>query len=73
MIYNTGEAGIKKFKNMRAAVKSKDWKKMADEMVKSKWYNQVGNRSKTHVKRVREQVGDESKTQVKRSKEEDGK
>ena len=38
---------------MREALLEGDYNKAADEMIDSKWYNQVGNRSKTLVKMMR--------------------
>ena len=38
---------------MKAAVEAGDWEKAADEMVDSDWYDQVGNRAKDLVERMR--------------------
>ena len=38
---------------MRAAVLRGDWSAAADEMVNSRWYGQVGNRSRDLVRRMR--------------------
>jgi len=46
MCFNLGVFGLQKFQKMIAAIKEKDYKKAAEEMIDSKWYSQVGNRSK---------------------------
>lgn len=45
MAFNLGRHRLSKFKNMVTAVNEGNWPKAADEMVDSRWYNQVGNRS----------------------------
>jgi len=45
MAFNLGRSRLGKFKNMVTAVNEGNWNKAADEMVDSRWYNQVGNRS----------------------------
>lgn len=45
MAFNLGRSRLGKFKNMIIAVNEGNWTKAADEMVDSRWYNQVGNRS----------------------------
>ena len=45
MAFNLGRHRLSKFKNMITAVNEGNWVKAADEMVDSRWYNQVGNRS----------------------------
>lgn len=45
MAFNLGRSRLGKFKNMIVAVNEGNWAKAADEMVDSRWYNQVGNRS----------------------------
>jgi len=45
MSFNLGRTRLGRFKNMIGAVNEGNWKKAADEMVDSRWYNQVGNRS----------------------------
>ena len=49
MRFNLGPNGFRKFKKMIAAVKRKDWKEVAKEAKKSKWYDQVGDRAKRIV------------------------
>lgn len=46
MAFNLGRSRLSKFKKMLRAIESNKWQKAADEMVDSKWYRQVGNRSK---------------------------
>ena len=53
MMFNMGLKRLSKFKKMRAAVNKRDWDTAADEMVDSRWYTQVPNRSKRLVKRMR--------------------
>lgn len=38
---------------MKAGVNARDWDKAADEMVDSRWYNQVPNRAERLVNRMR--------------------
>jgi len=45
MAFNLGRSRLAKFKNMVTAVNEGNWNKAANEMVNSRWYNQVGNRS----------------------------
>lgn len=45
MIYNLGFAGFLKFKNTIAHIRNKEWDKAADNMLQSKWAEQVGNRA----------------------------
>ena len=53
MMFNLGTTRLSKFKGMKAGVDARDWEKAADEMVDSRWYGQVGNRSKRLVARMR--------------------
>ena len=46
MWFNLGGSRLSKFKNMLAACRSHDWKEMAQQMQESRWYWQVGRRSK---------------------------
>jgi hypothetical protein len=39
---------------MKAGVDARDWNRAADEMVDSKWFDQVPNRAKRLVKRIRD-------------------
>jgi len=54
MAYNLGGEGLGEFVRFRQALLEKDYPKAANEMVDSKWYYQVGNRSKELVAMVRE-------------------
>jgi lysozyme len=53
MMFNMGYPRLSKFKGMKAGVDSRDWNRAADEMVDSRWYNQVTNRAERLVKRMR--------------------
>ena len=50
MRYNLGPTRFRGFKKMIAALARGDYKAAAAEMVDSKWYHEVGNRSKRLVK-----------------------
>ena len=54
MMFNMGYARLSKFKGMKRGVNARDWNAAANEMVDSRWYNQVTNRAKRLVKRMRE-------------------
>jgi len=54
MMFNMGRPRLSKFKGMKAGVDARDWNKAADEMVDSRWYDQVTNRAKRLVARMRE-------------------
>lgn len=53
MAFNLGRPRLSKFKNMVAAVNTRDYNKAADEMIDSKWYGQVGRRSEELVELMR--------------------
>ena len=53
MMFNMGRPSLSKFKGMKAGVDARDWNKAADEMVDSRWHDQVPNRAKRLVKRMR--------------------
>ena len=53
MSYNLGGPKLTKFVNLRNAIAKNDYTTAADEMVDSKWYRQVGNRSKFLVDMMR--------------------
>ena len=53
MMFNLGRPRFMAFKKLIAAVNAKNWSKAADEMVDSRWYGQVGNRSQRLVERMR--------------------
>ena len=53
MMFNMGRPRLSKFKGMKAGGDARDWNKAADEMVDSRWHDQVPNRAKRLVKRMR--------------------
>ena len=53
MAFNLGLTRLNGFVEMRKALLKGDYNKAADEMINSKWYNQVGNRSKRLVDMMR--------------------
>lgn len=53
MAFNLGYTRLNKFEKFRQALMDRDYNKATKEMVDSKWYNQVGNRSKELVKIVK--------------------
>ena len=53
MMFNMGYTRLSKFKGMKAGVDSRDWDTAADEMVDSRWYQQVTNRADRLVQRMR--------------------
>lgn len=53
MMFNMGRPRLSKFANMKAAVDEGDWSRAADEMMDSRWYNQVPNRAERLVERMR--------------------
>lgn len=53
MAFNLGRNRLSKFKNMVRYVNEGKYDKAADEMIDSKWYYQVGNRSKELVEWMR--------------------
>ena len=52
MCFNLGGTRLSKFRNMLAACREHDWKRMAAEMEDSRWFNQVGRRSRELQKSV---------------------
>jgi lysozyme len=54
MRFNLGLRGFCGFKKMIGAVKGKNFKKAANEMKKSLWYKQIGNKNKELVTMMRE-------------------
>jgi lysozyme len=54
MMFNMGYPRMSKFKKMKAACDARDWSEMADQMVDSRWHDQVPNRAKRLVKRIRD-------------------
>jgi lysozyme len=53
MMFNMGRPRLSKFRGMKAGVDARDWNKAADEMVDSRWYQQVTNRAQRLVDRMR--------------------
>ena len=53
MMFNMGYTRLSKFKGMKRGVDARDWNDAADEMVDSRWYNQVTNRANRLVERMR--------------------
>jgi len=53
MMFNMGRPRLSKFKDMKAAVDARSWNSAADAMVDSRWHDQVPNRAKRLVKRMR--------------------
>ena len=53
MMFNMGYTRLSKFRGMKRGVDARDWNAAADEMVDSRWYNQVTNRAKRLVERMR--------------------
>ena len=53
MMFNMGYTRLNKFNNFKAAIKSRDWDRAADEMIDSRWYRQVTTRANRLVDRIR--------------------
>ena len=53
MMFNMGRPRLSAFKGMKAGVDDRDGNRAADEMVDSRWYDQVTNRAKRLVARMR--------------------
>ena len=53
MMFNLGYPRLSAFKGMKRGVDSRNWDAAADEMVDSRWYNQVTNRANRLVERMR--------------------
>ena len=53
MMFNMGMTRMNGFKKFKEALEAGDWEKAADEMEDSKWYTDVGNRSKRLIARMR--------------------
>ena len=45
MMFNLGLPRFREFKNMIAAINGRDWNTAADEMLDSKWHDDVGDRA----------------------------
>lgn len=59
MAFNLGETRLRKFKRMWSALKEHDFNEAAKEMQDSRWYSQVGGRSKRLYERMRDLKGNE--------------
>jgi GH24 family phage-related lysozyme (muramidase) len=53
MVFNLGPSKFSKFRKTISALESLDFGPAADEMMDSRWYRQVGNRSKKNVALIR--------------------
>ena len=53
MMFNMGYTRLSKFRGMKRGVDARNWNDAADEMVDSRWYNQVTNRATRLVERMR--------------------
>ena len=53
MMFNMVLTRLSKFKGMKRGVDSRNWEAAADEMVDSRWYNQVTTRADSLVVRMR--------------------
>ena len=53
MMFNLGYPRLSGFKKMIKAMNEKDWPEAANQMIDSRWYNQVQNRAKRLVEEVR--------------------
>ena len=53
MMFNMGRPRLSKFKGMKRGVDARDWNQAADEMVDSRWYQQVTKRADRLVTRMR--------------------
>lgn len=54
MMFNMGRTRLSKFRNFITALQMDDFNEAADQMVDSRWYGQVGNRSKRLEQRIRD-------------------
>ena len=52
MMFNMGRPRLSGFKKFNAALSERDWINASEEMVDSRWYNQVGNRAERLVERM---------------------
>ena len=62
MMFNLGRPRFEKFRKLIAAVNARDWSKAAVEMKDSKWYGQVGDRSKRLVQRMQDLAKSEAES-----------
>jgi len=54
MRFQLGRGGFRCFSKMIGAIKDRNWKRAAKEMVNSKWYSQTPNRAKRLVELMRD-------------------
>jgi lysozyme len=47
MVFNLGKTGLSEFKNFLAHIKQRDFDAASEEMLRSAWAKQVGDRAKT--------------------------
>ena len=62
MMFNLGRPRLGRFRKLIAAVNARDWSKAAVEMKDSKWYWQVGDRSKRLVRRMQDLAKSEAES-----------
>ena len=62
MMFNLGRPRFEKFRKLITAVNARDWSKAAVEMKDSKWYWQVGDRSKRLVRRMQDLAKSEAES-----------
>jgi len=55
MSYNLGSSKLSEFKKFKSAIREGDTQKAAEELKNSKWYEQVGERSKEHYNTIKSQ------------------
>ena len=53
MMFNLGYPRLSKFKNMKRCVDERNWMGAGEEMMDSRWYNQVPNRAGRLVNRMK--------------------
>lgn len=53
MAFNLGHNGLLKFRNMWDAIESEDFERASEEMLDSKWANQVGRRARRLANEMR--------------------
>ena len=53
MMFNMGYTRLSKFKGMKKGVDTRNWDVAANEMIDSKWYQQVNTRANRLVQRMR--------------------
>lgn len=60
MMFNMGYPRLSKFVGMKSAIDNKLWDVAADEMIDSRWFDQVPNRAKRLVARMRAVESDDA-------------